>query len=114
MDAVAELAQLALGLGAPTECAARLERHRRVLQLRNGSIGLAGLRKSASRQRARERCLDRRSHLLSAGDRDLYKNKWLRKHPDLDPSLYEYDTTRDALVVEFMRDHNIVRRSGES
>jgi diguanylate cyclase (GGDEF)-like protein len=29
--------------------------------------------------------------LLEAGDRDLYKNKWLRAHPDADPSLYEYD-----------------------
>src|SRR4051795_8062354 len=36
MDAVAELAQLALGLVAPTQCAARLECRRRVLQLRNG------------------------------------------------------------------------------
>src|SRR5438477_5793572 len=54
------------------------------------------------------------AQLLSIADRDLYKNKWLRKHPDLDPTLYEYDTTRDALVVEFMRGHNIVRRTRES
>jgi diguanylate cyclase (GGDEF)-like protein len=40
--------------------------------------------------------------LLRAGDRDLYKNKWLRKHPDEDPSLYEYDTNRDAHVVEML------------
>ncbi len=29
--------------------------------------------------------------LLEAGDRDLYKNKWLRAHPDLDPRVYEYE-----------------------
>ena len=40
------------------------------------------------------------AQLLSAGDRDLYKNKWVRKHPDLDPSLYEYDAGRDAMIVE--------------
>jgi diguanylate cyclase (GGDEF)-like protein len=28
--------------------------------------------------------------LMEAGDRDLYKNKWLRAHPDVDPRLYEY------------------------
>src|SRR5438552_3345339 len=27
------------------------------------------------------------AQLLSIADRDLYKNKWLRKHPDLDPTL---------------------------
>jgi diguanylate cyclase (GGDEF)-like protein len=40
------------------------------------------------------------AQLLSAGDRDLYKNKWLRQHPDEDPALYEYDHTRSAHVVE--------------
>ena len=40
--------------------------------------------------------------LLSAGDRDLYKNKWVRKNPDEDPSLYEYDGARDAHVVELL------------
>jgi len=54
------------------------------------------------------------AQLLAVADRDLYKIKWLRKHPDLDPSLYEYDTTRQALVVEFMREHTIVRRIRES
>ena len=38
--------------------------------------------------------------LLSACDRDLYKNKWIRKHPDIDPSLYEYPPHREASVVE--------------
>jgi two-component system cell cycle response regulator len=42
--------------------------------------------------------------LLSAGDRDLYKNKWLRHSPDPNPSLYEYDARRDeeiASVLDF-------------
>lgn len=43
------------------------------------------------------------AQLISAGDRDLYKNKWLRKNPHEDPALYEYDTTRDAHVVEMLR-----------
>lgn len=44
------------------------------------------------------------SQLLNAGDRDLYKNKWLRSHPDVDPALYEYPMSRaDRLseLVEF-------------
>lgn len=54
------------------------------------------------------------AQLLAIADRDLYKTKWTRKHPDLDPSLYEYDTTRQAQVVEFMREHTLVRRIRES
>ena len=42
------------------------------------------------------------AQLLSACDRDLYKNKWVRKNPDEDPSIYEYDTSRDAHVVELL------------
>lgn len=42
------------------------------------------------------------SQLLNAGDRDLYKNKWMRQHPDLDPSLYEYDRTREGRLVEIV------------
>ncbi|HKO54636.1 MAG TPA: diguanylate cyclase [Thermoanaerobaculia bacterium] len=30
------------------------------------------------------------AQLLNAADRDLYKNKWVRSHPDLRPELYEY------------------------
>lgn len=44
------------------------------------------------------------AQLLNAGDRDLYKNKWLRSHPDSDPSLYEYPASRaDRLsqLIEF-------------
>lgn len=42
------------------------------------------------------------TQLITAGDRDLYKNKWLRKHPDVDPSLYEYDRNREAHVVDLV------------
>jgi diguanylate cyclase (GGDEF)-like protein len=52
------------------------------------------------------------AQLLGAADRDLYKNKWVRRNPDRDPSLYEYDSTRDAQVIEFMREvHSAIRRS---
>lgn len=40
------------------------------------------------------------SQLLEAGDRDLYRNKWARRNPDLDPSLYEYDRSREGRLVE--------------
>ena len=42
------------------------------------------------------------SQLLNAGDRDLYKNKWVRKHPDIDPLLYEYDRNREAHVIDLV------------
>ncbi len=42
------------------------------------------------------------AQLLSAGDRDLYKNKWIRRNPDGDPSLYEYDISRGAHVIELL------------
>jgi diguanylate cyclase (GGDEF)-like protein len=38
--------------------------------------------------------------LLSIGDRDLYKNKWIRKHPEVDPALYHYDANRESEVHE--------------
>ncbi|HJW94192.1 MAG TPA: diguanylate cyclase [Thermoanaerobaculia bacterium] len=44
------------------------------------------------------------ARLLSTGDRDLYKNKWLAKTPESDPSLYAYDSRRDdeiAAVLDF-------------
>src|SRR4051812_38970831 len=65
VDAVAELAQLALGLCTPAQSAARFECCCRVLQLRNSSLTLAALRQCAPGQCAREGCLDRRSDLLS-------------------------------------------------
>ena len=42
------------------------------------------------------------SQLLNAGDRDLYKNKWIRSHPDQDPSLYEYPISRANLLSELI------------
>ena len=42
--------------------------------------------------------------LLNVADRDLYKNKWLRAHPSLDPLLYEYPASRAnsrSEVLEF-------------
>lgn len=39
--------------------------------------------------------------LLEAGDRDLYKNKWMRHHPEADPSLYEYPAARSENVLRF-------------
>ena len=41
--------------------------------------------------------------LLNAGDRDLYKNKWIHRNPGLDPSLYEYPKSREAELREFPR-----------
>jgi two-component system cell cycle response regulator len=43
------------------------------------------------------------AQLLSAGDRDLYKNKWLRQNPTTDPSVYEYDSrqTERHSLLEF-------------
>jgi two-component system cell cycle response regulator len=33
------------------------------------------------------------ARLLNTADRDLYKNKWIKKHPDDHPELYQYPTT---------------------
>jgi two-component system cell cycle response regulator len=38
------------------------------------------------------------AQLLSAGDRDLYKNKWTRSHPSEDASLYEYEDHNGSVV----------------
>jgi diguanylate cyclase (GGDEF)-like protein len=38
------------------------------------------------------------AQLVNVADRDMYKNKWIRKHPDLRPELYEYPAQdRDAV-----------------
>jgi diguanylate cyclase (GGDEF)-like protein len=54
--------------------------------------------------------------LLEAGDRDLYKNKWLRAHPEADPSLYEYDRREgpatDLLEFRAVRDQDETRDKG--
>jgi diguanylate cyclase (GGDEF)-like protein len=53
------------------------------------------------------------SRLLSACDRDLYKNKWLRKNPDTDPSRYEYESAREGRVVELIRRPDDLRDQDE-
>jgi diguanylate cyclase (GGDEF)-like protein len=40
--------------------------------------------------------------LLDACDHDLYKNKWMRTHPDRDPSLYEYDHSRSGRLFDLV------------
>jgi two-component system cell cycle response regulator len=54
------------------------------------------------------------SRLLSACDRDLYKNKWLRKNPDSDPGRYEYESAREGRVIELIRRPDDLRDQDES
>lgn len=49
------------------------------------------------------------AQLLSAGDRDLYKNKWMRRNPEGDPGLYQYDETREASIID-LPDEDTTRR----
>jgi hypothetical protein len=42
------------------------------------------------------------SQLLSAADRDLYKNKWVHSHPLLDPDLYVYPSNRASHISELV------------
>jgi diguanylate cyclase (GGDEF)-like protein len=56
------------------------------------------------------------SQLLNVGDRDLYKNKWLRSHPDADPARYEYPSSRAnrlSELIEFPSAPIEVSRRGE-
>ena len=56
-------------------------------------------RVGASAGFASSRLLERPTlaQLFNAADRDMYKNKWLRRHPDERPELYEYPAqARDA------------------
>jgi two-component system cell cycle response regulator len=61
----------------------------------------ARFRVAASAGFASSRFLDAPTlaQLLNAADRDMYKNKWIRKHPDLRPELYEYPS-QERNVVE--------------
>lgn len=36
--------------------------------------------------------------LITVADRDMYKNKWLRKHPGVRPELYEYRSDSSEIV----------------
>ena len=40
--------------------------------------------------------------LLEAGDRDLYKNKWLRTHPEAESGRYEYDRDSSARASDLL------------
>ena len=52
---------------------------------------------------ASSRLLDKPAlaQLVNAADRDMYKNKWMRKHPDLRPELYEYPA-QERNVVDWL------------
>lgn len=39
--------------------------------------------------------------LITVADRDMYKNKWLRKHPGERPELYEYPAESSDVVERF-------------
>ncbi len=40
--------------------------------------------------------------ILEAGDRDLYKNKWQRAHPEAEPGRYEYDRDSNARASDLL------------
>jgi two-component system cell cycle response regulator len=42
------------------------------------------------------------AQLLNAADRDMYKNKWIRKHPDVRPELYEYPSQERDVVERLL------------
>jgi diguanylate cyclase (GGDEF)-like protein len=48
------------------------------------------------------------AQLVNAADRDMYKNKWIRKHPDLRPELYEYPEVERDVV------HRLLSRAADT
>lgn len=78
--------------------ARRLERAVAELQW---TAGTAAFRVGVSSGYASSRLLEKPTlaQLLNAADRDMYKNKWMRKNPELRPELYEYPAG-DRDVVE--------------
>ena len=46
------------------------------------------------------------AQLVNAADRDMYKNKWVRKHPDLRPELYEYPSDERDVVERLFKTAN--------
>ena len=46
------------------------------------------------------------AQLVNAADRDMYKNKWVRKHPDLRPELYEYPSGERDVVERLFKTAN--------
>jgi two-component system chemotaxis response regulator CheY len=49
------------------------------------------------------------AQLVNAADRDMYKNKWVRKHPDLRPELYEYPEVERDVVHRLSRAADVRR-----
>src|SRR5438477_10990489 len=66
---MSKLSQLVFRLVPVAQRAARLEFGGRALQLGGGTVTLAGFGEGAARERPRERCLDRRSHLVCGSSR---------------------------------------------
>lgn len=60
VDAMSELPELAFRVVAVTQRAAGIQFGGGALQLRRGTVTLAGLGQGAARERARQRCFDRR------------------------------------------------------
>ena len=65
--------------------------------------GAPAYRITASAGFASSRFLERPTlaQLLNAADRDMYKNKWIRKHPDVRPELYEYPAQERNVVERY-------------
>lgn len=49
------------------------------------------------------------AQLISAGDQDLYKNKWIRKNPDVSPTEIPA-SGRDASIVELVTNFEAIER----
>src|ERR1051326_4553050 len=65
--------------------------------------GAPAYRVTASAGFASSRFLERPTlaQLLNAADRDMYKNKWIRKHPDVRAELYEYPEHERTVVERY-------------
>jgi two-component system cell cycle response regulator len=65
--------------------------------------GAPAYRVTASAGFASSRFLERPTlaQLLNAADRDMYKNKWIRKHPDVRAELYEYPAHERNVVERY-------------
>jgi diguanylate cyclase (GGDEF)-like protein len=49
--------------------------------------------------------------LMNAADRDMYKNKWVRKHPDERPDLYEYPDRQRNVVERLLHQDKTAKRN---
>ena len=66
MGAVSELSELAIGLVAVAQRAARVKRSGGAPKLGDRTVGLAGLSECTPRERARQRRLDRSVNLVNS------------------------------------------------